>query len=118
MDLKNLFQKYHKTIVYFSLCHYIYRMISTLDLYVMRFNEYGKNFPKSQNMSPDAYIQLALQLTYYKYVCHTVFILNHYLLTILRFVLHCSSCASNLESMLSLCPHTRALLSDVSGLEG
>ncbi|XP_077999459.1 choline O-acetyltransferase-like [Glandiceps talaboti] len=37
-----------------------------LDLQIMRFTEYGKNFPKSQNMSPDAYIQLALQLAYYK----------------------------------------------------
>ena len=90
-------------------------MISTLDLYVMRFNEYGKNFPKSQNMSPDAYIQLALQLTYYKYVCHTVFILNYYQQTCLRIVLNCSCCASNLESMLSLCPHTRAPPFDVSG---
>ena len=39
---------------------------TTLDMYILSFNDYGKNFPKSQNMSPDAYIQLALQLTYYK----------------------------------------------------
>ena len=43
-------------------------MIENLDLYVLRFMDYGKEFPKSQNMSPDAYIQLALQLTYYKWV--------------------------------------------------
>jgi choline O-acetyltransferase len=42
------------------------RLISDLDLYVLYFNEYGKNFIKQQKMSPDAYIQLALQLTYYK----------------------------------------------------
>lgn len=42
------------------------RMIENLDLYVLRFMDYGKEFPKSQNMSPDAYIQLALQLTYYR----------------------------------------------------
>ncbi|ELU18773.1 hypothetical protein CAPTEDRAFT_218503 [Capitella teleta] len=42
------------------------RSINNMDLYVLRFDQYGKNFPKSQNMSPDAYIQIALQLTYYK----------------------------------------------------
>ncbi|XP_070545343.1 choline O-acetyltransferase-like isoform X2 [Ptychodera flava] len=42
------------------------RLADDLDLQIMRFTEYGKNFPKSQNMSPDAYIQLALQLAYYK----------------------------------------------------
>nr|AWJ68269.1 putative choline acetyltransferase [Hirudo verbana] len=42
------------------------RSISNLDLHVLRFLGYGKDFPKSQNMSPDAYIQIALQLTYYK----------------------------------------------------
>ena len=30
-------------------------MIENLDLYVLRFMDYGKEFPKSQNMSPDAY---------------------------------------------------------------
>src|SRR6218665_991815 len=44
------------------------RRIENLDLYVLRFMDYGKEFPKSQNMSPDAYIQLALQLTYYRSV--------------------------------------------------
>ena len=43
-------------------------MIDDLDLYVLRFNRFGKEFPKKQNMSPDAFIQLALQLTYYKSV--------------------------------------------------
>ncbi|XP_077870512.1 choline O-acetyltransferase-like [Saccoglossus kowalevskii] len=37
-----------------------------LDLQITRFTDYGKNFPKSQNMSPDAYIQLALQVVYYR----------------------------------------------------
>ena len=45
---------------------YHFRLIEDLDLFVLRFEEFGKNFPKSQNMSPDAFIQLALQLTYYK----------------------------------------------------
>lgn len=38
--------------------------IDDLDFYVYRFTEYGKEFIKSCKCSPDAYIQLALQLTY------------------------------------------------------
>ncbi|KAL5018091.1 hypothetical protein ScPMuIL_003813 [Solemya velum] len=41
-------------------------LIKDLDLYILRFENFGKEFPKSQNMSPDSFIQLALQLTYYK----------------------------------------------------
>jgi len=44
------------------------RSVEDFDLYVLRFTDYGKEFPKSQNMSPDAFIQLALQLTYYRSV--------------------------------------------------
>jgi len=42
------------------------RSVEEFDLYVLRFTDYGKEFPKTHNMSPDAFIQLALQLTYYK----------------------------------------------------
>lgn len=42
------------------------KLIESLDLHILRFDNYGKEFVKSQNMSPDAFIQLALQLTYYK----------------------------------------------------
>lgn len=34
---------------------------------VFRFQSYGKNFIKSCKTSPDVYIQLALQLAYFKY---------------------------------------------------
>ena len=37
-----------------------------LDLRVLRHNAYGKGFMKKVKMSPDAYIQMALQLAYYK----------------------------------------------------
>ncbi|TGZ73878.1 hypothetical protein CRM22_001266 [Opisthorchis felineus] len=37
-----------------------------LDLYILRYNEYGREFPKTVNMSPDSFIQLALQLAHYK----------------------------------------------------
>ncbi|WAQ97117.1 CLAT-like protein [Mya arenaria] len=42
------------------------RSIRDLDLYVLRFDHFGREFPKKNNMSPDSFIQLALQLTYYK----------------------------------------------------
>ncbi|XP_067929903.1 choline O-acetyltransferase-like [Watersipora subatra] len=42
------------------------RAIADLDLYLLKFDKFGKEFPKSQNMSPDCFIQLAFQLTYYR----------------------------------------------------
>lgn len=35
-------------------------------MYVLKFVEFGHEFIKSQHISPDVFIQLALQLTYYK----------------------------------------------------
>ena len=43
------------------------RLIDDLDFLVLRFPDYGKNFIKSVRCSPDAYLQLALQLAYYRY---------------------------------------------------
>ncbi|CAC5359081.1 CPT1A [Mytilus coruscus] len=40
--------------------------INDIDLIVKEFNLYGKGFMKSCKISPDAYIQMALQLTYYR----------------------------------------------------
>ncbi|XP_072015159.1 carnitine O-acetyltransferase-like isoform X2 [Amphiura filiformis] len=37
-----------------------------LQLTILPFKHYGKDFPKSQKLSPDAFIQIAIQLTYYK----------------------------------------------------
>jgi len=48
--------------------HLFDRSVEDFDLYIVRFTDYGKEFPKTQNMSPDAFIQLALQLTYFKLV--------------------------------------------------
>lgn len=42
------------------------RRIEDLDFYVYRYKPYGKNFIKACQVSPDVYIQLALQLAYYK----------------------------------------------------
>ncbi|CAL9699261.1 unnamed protein product [Knipowitschia caucasica] len=42
------------------------RLVKNLDMDVFRFTAYGKDFIKKQKMSPDAYIQVALQLAFYK----------------------------------------------------
>nr|XP_014274778.2 choline O-acetyltransferase [Halyomorpha halys] len=41
-------------------------LIEDFDYYVYHFDGYGKRFIKSCKVSPDAYIQMALQLAYYK----------------------------------------------------
>ncbi|XP_041867048.1 choline O-acetyltransferase [Melanotaenia boesemani] len=44
------------------------RLVRNLDMNVHKFCDYGKEFIKKQKMSPDAYIQVALQLAFY--LCH------------------------------------------------
>ncbi|XP_023223789.1 choline O-acetyltransferase-like [Centruroides sculpturatus] len=41
-------------------------MIDTLELKIFIFNDYGKDFPEKQEISPDVFIQLCLQLTYFR----------------------------------------------------
>ncbi|XP_028649257.1 choline O-acetyltransferase [Erpetoichthys calabaricus] len=41
-------------------------LVRNLDLNVYKFKVYGKEFIKEQKMSPDAYIQVALQLAFYR----------------------------------------------------
>lgn len=40
--------------------------ISDVDLKVLNFTDFGKDFPKSQKVSPDSFIQNAIQLAYYR----------------------------------------------------
>ncbi|XP_004388024.1 choline O-acetyltransferase [Trichechus manatus latirostris] len=44
------------------------RIVKNLDFTVHKFNYYGKTFIKQQKCSPDAFIQVALQLAFYR--CH------------------------------------------------
>ncbi|GAB6018838.1 hypothetical protein CHUAL_000499 [Chamberlinius hualienensis] len=46
--------------------HSLDKLGEDLNFYVLRFREYGKDYPKANNASPDAFIQLALQLTFFK----------------------------------------------------
>ncbi|XP_031435061.1 choline O-acetyltransferase isoform X2 [Clupea harengus] len=46
----------------------LHRLVNNLDMNVFKFTKYGKDFIKKLKMSPDAYIQVALQCTYYR--CH------------------------------------------------
>lgn len=41
-------------------------LVDDVDLTILEFTEYGKNFPKSQKLSPDSFIQMAFQLAYYR----------------------------------------------------
>ncbi|KAK5613202.1 hypothetical protein CRENBAI_026271 [Crenichthys baileyi] len=42
------------------------RLVNNLDMDVFTFETYGKEFIKKQKMSPDGFIQVALQLAFYK----------------------------------------------------
>uniref|UniRef100_A0A8D3DZC6 Choline O-acetyltransferase n=1 Tax=Scophthalmus maximus TaxID=52904 RepID=A0A8D3DZC6_SCOMX len=42
------------------------QLVNNLDMDVFTFKAYGKEFIKKQRMSPDAFIQVALQLAFYK----------------------------------------------------
>jgi hypothetical protein len=44
----------------------LFRRIDDLDLLIYEFDAFGKNFPKSQKLSPDAFVQIAMQLAFYK----------------------------------------------------
>lgn len=44
------------------------KRIADLDFFVYRYRGYGKTFIKTCKVSPDVYIQLALQLAYFKLV--------------------------------------------------
>ncbi|XP_033210591.1 choline O-acetyltransferase [Belonocnema kinseyi] len=47
-------------------------LVEDLDICILWFEDYSKEFVKSCKISPDAYIQLALQLTYFRLHSHLV----------------------------------------------
>lgn len=42
------------------------RLINDLDVNVFNFKRFGKELPKRHNLSPNSFIQVALQLAYYR----------------------------------------------------
>uniref|UniRef100_A0A7N5ZUC9 Choline O-acetyltransferase n=1 Tax=Anabas testudineus TaxID=64144 RepID=A0A7N5ZUC9_ANATE len=59
------------------------RLVNDLDMDVFKFKDYGKEFIKKQKMSPDALIQVALQLAFYK--CSTRLVSTYESASIRRF---------------------------------
>jgi carnitine O-palmitoyltransferase 1 len=41
-------------------------LIKNVEMALLVFQDYGKGFIKTCKVSPDAYLQMALQLTYYR----------------------------------------------------
>lgn len=54
-------------------CFFSYRLINDLDVKVFNFKRFGKELPKRNKLSPNAFIQVALQLSYYR--CHSFYLL-------------------------------------------
>jgi hypothetical protein len=42
------------------------QMIDDLDFCLFKFSQFGRDFPKKIKVSPDSFIQLSMQLAYYK----------------------------------------------------
>ncbi|KAK2145778.1 hypothetical protein LSH36_658g01036 [Paralvinella palmiformis] len=55
-----------------SSCQALDSTIQDLDLIGSKFDVFGKNVPKANKLSPDAFIQVALQLAYYRMYGHPV----------------------------------------------
>lgn len=43
-------------------------LLNDIDLRILAFSDYGKGFMKTAKVSPDAFIQMALQLAYFRVI--------------------------------------------------
>ena len=50
------------------ICVCVCSLVKDVDLKFLSFTAFGKNVPKGMKMSPDSFIQIALQLASYRYV--------------------------------------------------
>lgn len=56
----------HSVLHEIKTCFLSHRIVKDLDFIVYKFDNYGKTFIKKQKCSPDAFIQVALQLAFYR----------------------------------------------------
>lgn len=55
-------------IILVELLLFIFRLVDNLELNCFTFNDFGKEFVKSQKYSPDSFIQIAMQYAFYRYI--------------------------------------------------
>jgi len=53
----------------YVMCVCVDRLVKDIQITVFSFEDYGKDFIKKCRLSPDAFIQVALQLAYFRYLC-------------------------------------------------
>lgn len=49
-----------------TISEFSHRLINDLDVNVFNFKRFGKDLPKQHKLSPNSFIQVALQLAYYR----------------------------------------------------
>lgn len=71
-DIENAKVKVDRSVCREEICinYKTIRSIRNLDMSMLIFDEYGKGLPKSVKLSPDGYVQSAIQLAYYKWINH------------------------------------------------